>query len=78
MVNDVIRDLPVICGLFPEEISALLEVEPLRGRQIFAWIHRRRQASFDGMTDLPAALRETLKSRARIWNAECVEAVRSE
>ena len=33
-----------------------------RGKQIFEWIHRG--ADFDGMTNLPAAMRETLKQEA--------------
>jgi len=68
---------PVLCGLLPEEISALLEVEPFRGRQIFAWIHKRRTDHFEYMTDLPRSLRETLVSRFRVFSAESVEASRS-
>jgi len=69
---------PALCGLLPEEISARLEVEPFRGRQVFAWIHRRRATDFADMTDLPQALRESLAARFQVFDAECVEASRSE
>ena len=39
-----------------------------RGKQIFSWIHRG--ADFDGMSDLPAGMREELKEKAV---AQCVK-----
>jgi 23S rRNA (adenine2503-C2)-methyltransferase len=35
-----------------------------RGRQVFQWIHQRDVTSFADMTDLPAALRQTLSDTA--------------
>jgi 23S rRNA (adenine2503-C2)-methyltransferase len=52
--------------LLPDELAGLLEDlgEPrYRARQIFAWLHRG--AEFQGMTDLPKALRDRLASVAR-------------
>jgi 23S rRNA (adenine2503-C2)-methyltransferase len=46
-------------GMFPEEIAEVFSLEPFRGRQIFNWLCKGAR-SFDGMTDLSAALRETL------------------
>jgi 23S rRNA (adenine2503-C2)-methyltransferase len=54
-----------LAGLFPEEMSAWAKEEGLpafRGKQIFQWIHRG--ADFDEMTNLPGALRESLKEKA--------------
>lgn len=52
-----------LSGAFPEEITeemALLSEKPFRARQIFSWL--QKGVPFDGMTDLPAALREKLKA----------------
>ena len=54
-----------LAGLFPEEMLAWAKEEGLpafRGKQIFQWIHRG--ADFDEMTNLPGALRESLKEKA--------------
>ncbi len=37
-----------------------------RGKQIYSWIHEKRVFDFDRMTNLPAALRETLSQRAKL------------
>lgn len=76
-VTPVIVNKPALCGMLPEEISTLLEVEPFRGRQIFSWIHRRRTSRFEAMTDLPKALREALRERFRVFSTEHVEVSRS-
>jgi 23S rRNA (adenine2503-C2)-methyltransferase len=49
-------------GMFPEEIAAAFSLEPFRGRQIFKWLCKGAQ-SFDGMTNLSAALRKILTER---------------
>ena len=52
-------------GLLPEELAAQLAPwgEPAyRGRQIFAWFHRRGVTRFSAMTDLPRDLRERLEA----------------
>ncbi len=49
------------------ELSAFVEAlgeKPYRARQLFRWMHQRRAATFDEMTDLSKALREKLASRA--------------
>ena len=48
-----------------EEISAYLKElgQPgFRGKQVFTWLHRG-VTSFDEMTNLPAALRQTLREQ---------------
>ena len=53
-----------LLGLFPDELAGELAEYRLPGfrvKQIFQWLHRG--AGFDGMTNLPKALRETLKER---------------
>ena len=53
-----------LLGLFPDELAEELAEYRLPGfrvKQIFQWLHRG--AGFDGMTNLPKALRETLKER---------------
>ena len=42
------------------EAVARLGERPFRARQLHRWLHRRGAASFDEMTDLPAALRARL------------------
>lgn len=39
---------------------------PYRGRQVFAWLHRRDARSIGEMTDLPRAFRESLAGQASI------------
>ena len=54
-----------LTGMTLDEITAWTKEQgypAFRGRQIFSWIHRG--ADFDGMTNLPAAMRETLKEIA--------------
>jgi len=43
-----------------EEIADSLGEPSYRARQLFAWLHARRAASYDAMTDLPETLRERL------------------
>ncbi|ADU51035.1 23S rRNA m(2)A-2503 methyltransferase [Thermaerobacter marianensis DSM 12885] len=52
-------------GLLPEELGRVLSAwgEPAyRGRQIFAWLHRRGVTRFAEMTDLPKDLRRRLEA----------------
>ena len=53
-----------LLGLFPDELAEALAEYRLPGfrvKQVFQWLHRG--VGFDGMTNLPKALRETLKER---------------
>ncbi len=52
-----------LTGMTPEELSSRLAAmgQPAwRTRQVFTWVHARLVTGFDGMTDLPAALRKSL------------------
>ena len=54
-----------LTGMTREEITAWMKEQghpAFRGKQVFEWIHRGED--FDGMTNLPAAMRDTLKQEA--------------
>ncbi|MBN1465936.1 23S rRNA (adenine(2503)-C(2))-methyltransferase RlmN [candidate division KSB1 bacterium] len=50
------------CEAFAEEIGD----RKYRGRQLYKWIYAKRADSFAAMTDLPAALRDTLSEIAEL------------
>src|SRR5205823_2036122 len=54
--------LPELTRFVTEELGE----RPFHARQIFKWVHQRQATSFDEMTDLSKALRETLKARATL------------
>ena len=57
-----------IKSMLPDQLGAYLKElgQPaFRSKQIFQWLHRG-VTSFDQMTDLPKALRETLKEQCYI------------
>jgi len=47
-----------------EAVAVSLGLPAFRGRQIFQWIHQRDVATFEAMTDLPAAVRARLTATA--------------
>ncbi|MFO7850652.1 MAG: 23S rRNA (adenine(2503)-C(2))-methyltransferase RlmN [Spirochaetia bacterium] len=64
-------------GLYPEELVEKLDLgKKFRGNQLFRWLHRDGARSFDGMTNLPAALREELKSKFELPASSRVTRVR--
>ncbi|OPZ83280.1 MAG: Dual-specificity RNA methyltransferase RlmN [bacterium ADurb.Bin429] len=68
MTTSAFPDNVDVKELFPEELAevlAALGVPAYRAKQLFAGMHRRLATSFAAMTDLPAALRETLTARCR-------------
>lgn len=56
-----------LTGLEPDQIARQLGLKPFQGRQLFAWLHRRRVFDFSAMTNLSKDLRQRL-------SAECVAA----
>ena len=59
-----------------EELKSLLEEmgeKPFRAKQIFRWIHQRGAASYDEMTDLPAALRKRLAEEHPLTTLKVLE-----
>ena len=53
-------------SLTPEELKIRIEEigEPgYRAKQIFSWLHQKCAADWQEMSDLPAALRESLQER---------------
>ena len=54
-----------LTGMTRDEVTSWMKEQgypPFRGKQVFEWIHRG--VDFDGMTNLPAAMREALKQTA--------------
>ncbi|HXE81519.1 MAG TPA: 23S rRNA (adenine(2503)-C(2))-methyltransferase RlmN [Vicinamibacterales bacterium] len=49
-----------------EELFRREGIDAFHARQVYRWIHRRGHRSFDGMTDVSAALRQRLASTARL------------
>src|SRR5919202_1168232 len=52
-----------LLGLFPEELETYardLGEQRFRGRQLFQWLHRKRELDVARMTDLPVSLRARL------------------
>ncbi|HEY3415838.1 MAG TPA: 23S rRNA (adenine(2503)-C(2))-methyltransferase RlmN [Armatimonadota bacterium] len=70
MVNDQLpAGKPDLKGLLPEEIAARLEpfgAQAFRGKQLFAWLHRRLAGDFAAMTDQPQDCRQLLEDNFRL------------
>jgi len=67
--NIVEKTLPALPGVSPETLSAWLaeQGEPaFRAKQILEWVWKKKAASFDAMTNLPATLREKLAASYRL------------
>lgn len=60
------RDLAELSRSEIETAFSELSLPRFRATQVFRWIHRRGVETFDAMTNLPAALRETLDGAFRI------------
>ena len=66
--------MTILADMTCAEVSAWCKEQGLpafRGKQIFRWIHQG--ADFDGMTNLPLALREKLKAEAVAQPVEIIE-----
>lgn len=66
-----------LAGLSVREIEALVS-PPYRAKQLFRWVHERGAVSYDAMTDVPKALRETLAARLPARSSRVVESHRSD
>lgn len=63
-----------------EELSAELAslgAPAFRAKQVFGWLHSNRVKSFDEMTNIPKALRETLSNHFMIDGLKIIETVTS-
>jgi 23S rRNA (adenine2503-C2)-methyltransferase len=61
--------LPALTGLTADEVAAILAEEgqpAYRATQVLDWVYQRRASTFAEMTNLPAALRESLSRRFRL------------
>jgi 23S rRNA (adenine2503-C2)-methyltransferase len=74
-----LTSLPNLVGMDRAGIAEVLtglDERAFRVAQLHHWLNRRLAASFDDMTDLPKALRQSLLARSRIADPEVVEVVR--
>lgn len=62
-----------LTGLDAGELTALLDLRPFQGRQIFNWIHQKRVFDFSEMTNLPKELRRTLRDRYSLGETSFVD-----
>src|SRR5947209_9271127 len=70
MKSDVKQDLRDLTHAETRDFAARLGVEPYRGDQIFRWVHGRRVASVEAMTDLGKELRARLGDAAEVRKLE--------
>ena len=70
-------DLKGLNAVETEEWAISQGLESYRGRQIRQWLLKRLAGTFEEMTNLPRALRETLKEKAAIEHLEKVRALKS-
>lgn len=70
-------DLKGLNAVETEEWAISQGLESYRGRQIRQWLFKRLAGTFEEMTNLPRALRETLKEKAAIEHLEKVRALKS-
>lgn len=71
MINDIHTSFMKtnLIGLTQAECEAFAESigeKKYRGRQLYKWIYEKHAASFDEMTDVPQALRDTLQQTAEL------------
>jgi 23S rRNA (adenine2503-C2)-methyltransferase len=69
-----------IGSMTKEELAAWLAErgeKKFRAAQVFSWIHRKQAASYEEMTNIPKALRETLAKEAALSFPEEVLVVES-
>ncbi len=65
-----------LSGMLPEELFSSLELDKkFRAKQIFKWIADGAR-SYDAMTNLPAALRDTLSSRVPIFSTSILSTMK--
>lgn len=66
--------------MFPEELAALLGDmgQPrYRALQVFHWLHQRQEFDLDQMTDLPASLRQALRSAPPVTPGQVIRTLQS-
>ncbi len=72
------HDSPImLAGLFPSEIASATGQPGFRGRQIFKWLHQKREFRVDAMTDLGKELRREMGERCRTVQLRPLDVVES-
>ncbi|MBI2756094.1 MAG: 23S rRNA (adenine(2503)-C(2))-methyltransferase RlmN [Chloroflexi bacterium] len=74
------RPARTLLGMFPEELAALLGDmgQPrYRALQVFHWLHQRQEFDLDQMTDLPASLRQALRSAPPVTPGQVIRTLQS-
>ena len=66
-----------LSGMTPEELSALLEIKPFQGKQLFQWIHGKRVFDFGEMSDLSKDLRARLEDAYAASSVQLLETQQS-
>jgi 23S rRNA (adenine2503-C2)-methyltransferase len=84
VVQDVLTEAPTektnLLGLSREKMTEFclaLGEKPFRAQQLLKWIHHHGVDSFDEMTNISKAFRETLKQRAEVRPPEVVKELTS-
>ena len=65
-----------IRSLYPEELKTVLAEmgeKPFRADQLFSWLHAKKAASYDEMTNLSLTLRQKLAEKYPLSNLEAVD-----
>lgn len=64
-----------------QELSALLQsscsLEPYRAKQIIPWLYRKRETSFEAMTDIARTARELLAEHFTIYRPKLLQSLKS-
>lgn len=76
MIETYWNHLPDIRSMYPEELEKLLieaGEKKFRAKQLFEWLHKKRAASFQEMTNLSAALRSKLEKETELVTLKPVQ-----
>lgn len=67
-----------LTAMTPDEISTELEIKPFQGRQIFQWIHQKKEFDYEKMSNLSKELRTKLKENHNSQELRLVQVSQSE
>ena len=76
MIETYWNHLPDIRAMYPEELEELIlsfGEKKFRAKQIFEWLHKKKAASFEEMTNLSSTLREKLKQETELVTLKPVQ-----
>ncbi|MDD7390214.1 MAG: 23S rRNA (adenine(2503)-C(2))-methyltransferase RlmN [Lachnospiraceae bacterium] len=76
MIETYWNHLPDVRAMYPEELEALilsLGEKKFRAKQLFEWLHKKKAASFQDMTNLSAAFRSRLEQETELVTLKPVQ-----